>query len=294
MKSDESEHQNNNRAFVAPDEAIQAQQDDIEYNVQTSSPLVTATLPLSTLDEDFAGHPIYLGKLKVLKEKYKSIRRFRRDGNCFYRAFGFGYIERLLGGKMLKETIRFKKKCRECRDTLLSFGYIEFTVDDFHEEFISMLDRFAVEGGSLSQLEDTFNDPAFSDYYVVFLRLLVSAYVQKNAEFYSSFVDEGRTIKEFCSTDVEPMSRDVDHIHVAALALAVGIPIWVENCQQSGELNRIEFPAQELPVAPHVSQDRTTPGSGEDTTEQEADGSNEIAPIILLYRPGHYDLLYAN
>ncbi|KAA0195068.1 Ubiquitin thioesterase, partial [Fasciolopsis buskii] len=88
------------------DEAIQAQQEAIESAIKASSPLISDVLPLSTLDEDFAGHSVYLEKLNLLKEKYRGIRRLRRDGNCFYRAFGFAYIEYLLAGKRVKEAAR--------------------------------------------------------------------------------------------------------------------------------------------------------------------------------------------
>ncbi|OON17124.1 hypothetical protein X801_07043, partial [Opisthorchis viverrini] len=70
----------------------------------------------------------------LLKKKYTGIRRLRRDGNCFYRAFGFAYIEYLLNGKRLKQAERLKSKCDECRDALISFGYTQFTVEDFHEQ----------------------------------------------------------------------------------------------------------------------------------------------------------------
>lgn len=36
-----------------------------------------------------------------------------------------------------------------------------------------MVDRFTVDGGTLEELEEVFNDQAYSDYYVVFLRLAI-------------------------------------------------------------------------------------------------------------------------
>ncbi|KER25477.1 hypothetical protein T265_14197, partial [Opisthorchis viverrini] len=267
------------------DEATLAQQEAIESDIKASSPLISEVLPLTTLDEDFSGHPVYLEKLELLKKKYTGIRRLRRDGNCFYRAFGFAYIEYLLNGKRLKQAERLKSKCDECRDALISFGYTQFTVEDFHEQFTAMVDRFTVDGEPLAKLEATFNDQAYSDYYVVFLRLLVSAYMQKNAPFYADFIDEGRTISQFCETEVEPMTRECDNIHVAALALAVGIPIAIENCQQSGELTRIVFPARV-----DGGEDANT---GSDKLPSGEPTSATQPPVTLLYRPGHYDILYA-
>lgn len=67
------------------------------------------------------------------------------------------------------------------------------------------------------------------------------------------------------------MGLECDNVHVAALALAMDVPIKIENCQQSGELNNLEFPGRENASA----------------------GERAAAPVVLLYRPGHYDILYA-
>lgn len=66
------------------------------------------------------------------------------------------------------------------------------------------------------------------------------------------------------------MGLESDNVHVAALALAVDVPISVENCQQSGDLNKLEFPGRENASA----------------------GERLCTPVTLLYRPGHYDILY--
>ncbi|CAH8437393.1 unnamed protein product [Heterobilharzia americana] len=276
------------------DEAIQAQQEAIEKDMKSTC-LISPILPLSTLDEDFSGHTVYLEKLKLMKQNYHGIRRLRRDGNCFYRAFGFAYIEHLLNGKHIKEAGRLKKKCDECKDTLIANGYTQFTVEDFHEQFVSMVDRFTLDGGTLEELEEVFNDQAYSDYYVVFLRLLVSAYIQKKATYFVNFIDEGKTINQFCETEVEPMARESDNIHIAALALAVELPIYVENCQQSGELNRIEFPAHSDLMDADKESDKTD-GSGQVSDEHESFivSYKDNPPVTLLYRPGHYDILYPN
>ncbi|VDQ08199.1 unnamed protein product [Trichobilharzia regenti] len=70
----------------------------------------------------------------------------------------------------------------------------------FGMRFVGMVDRFTVDGGTLEELEEVFNDQAYSDYYVVFLRLLVSAYIQKKAAYFVNFIDEGKTINQFCET----------------------------------------------------------------------------------------------
>merc|ERR1719490_90880 len=49
--------------------------------------------PLSVLEEQFV-NPEIRRKLDVMKGDYGAYRRCRGDGNCFYRALGFAYLER--------------------------------------------------------------------------------------------------------------------------------------------------------------------------------------------------------
>jgi len=46
-------------------------------------------------------------KVEELKKNYSHIRKVRGDGNCFYRAMGYGYIERVIiqGEKAVKELV---------------------------------------------------------------------------------------------------------------------------------------------------------------------------------------------
>ena len=65
---------------------------------------------------------------------------------------------------------------------------------------MEVLDK--LEGGITSEeLEvNVFCDSGLSDYIVVFLRLMVSCYLQMNSEFYLSFIQgDYATIKDFCS-----------------------------------------------------------------------------------------------
>lgn len=51
---------------------------------------------LSSLEKEYMDDDVYRSKVQDLSNKYKSIRRTRPDGNCFFRAFGFAYLEGLL------------------------------------------------------------------------------------------------------------------------------------------------------------------------------------------------------
>ena len=68
---------------------------------------------------------------KELIKKYKYLRRTRGDGNCFYRAFGFGYLEENLTNK--KELDRFRQLTYDLKDKLVKLGYPDFTVEDVND-----------------------------------------------------------------------------------------------------------------------------------------------------------------
>lgn len=47
------------------------------------------------------------------------------------------------------------------------------------------------------ELHTVFNEQGFSDYMVVYLRLLTSAQLQKDQDFYTCFIEGDRTVSGF-------------------------------------------------------------------------------------------------
>jgi hypothetical protein len=72
-----------------------------------------------------------LTAFQELRENYGDFRKTRGDGNCFFRAFGFCYLEKLLEDGA--ECKKFKLRAKQCKDDLISLGYSPFTVGDFHD-----------------------------------------------------------------------------------------------------------------------------------------------------------------
>ncbi|CAO2584517.1 Ubiquitin thioesterase OTUB1 [Lemmus lemmus] len=205
--------------------------------------------------------------LQDLHKKYSYIRKTRPDGNCFYRAFGFSHLEALLDDS--KELQRFKAVSAKSKEDLVSQGFTEFTIEDFHNTVSLAVSGWASREGGLSSLifphlNASFNDQSTSDYLVVYLRLLTSGYLQRESKFFEHFIEGGRTVKEFCQQEVEPMCKESDHIHIIALAQALSVSIQVEYMDrgEGGTTN------------PHVFPEGSEP------------------KVYLLYRPGHYDILY--
>jgi len=224
----------------------------------------TSELKKEYLSED----KIYQDKLAELSKKYKYIRRTRGDGNCFYRAFGFGYLEANL--KQSKELDRFRQLTYDLKDKLVQLGYLDFTVEDVRDVVIETIDQIR-QGASEANLMENFCSPSHSDYFVAYLRLFTSAYLQMNSDFFENFIEDGKTVKQFCATEVEPMGRESDNIHITALAKAAAVPLRVIYMDRS----------EQAALTTH------------DFSANDDDNPNAFKPMItMLYRPGHYDLLY--
>jgi len=271
VSSEEKARENREMDEKDYDGKIMAQERLLEKEVQESAPLVGACSQISSLGLEYASDPVYLQKIADLDSRYSSLRRTRGDGNCFFRAFGFAYFEYLLLSKdpsssSTSECKAFKQRCTDMKDLLIStLGFPQFTVEDFHDTFAEAVEKLeSAETTVDGDLIGSFNDQGLSDYLIVFLRLITSGQLQKDADFYVNFVDGGRSVKDFCNQEVEPMNKESDHIHIIALATALDVSVAVEYMDRGDHAQCVR----------HVFPEGTEP------------------KIFLLYRPGHYDILY--
>ncbi|KAL0357685.1 UNVERIFIED_CONTAM: OVARIAN TUMOR DOMAIN-containing deubiquitinating enzyme 1 [Sesamum calycinum] len=244
--------------------------------------------PLSSLAAEYkSGNPILVEKINVLTEQYAAIRRTRGDGNCFFRSFMFAYLEHILQTQDRAEVDRITANVEQCRKTLLSLGYAEFTFEDFFALFLEQLESvLSGTGASIShdELVQRSRDQSVSDYVVMFFRFITSGEIRKRSEFFEPFVQglTNTSVEQFCKSSVEPMGEESDHVHITALSDALGVPIRIvyldRSCDDKGSVsvNHHDF----TPAACHI----TNANSG---------ATQAAKPFInLLYRPGHYDILY--
>ncbi|XP_044749330.1 ubiquitin thioesterase otubain-like [Coccinella septempunctata] len=248
------------------DELIMAQQRQIEKEISETIPLVGNLENILSLENEYSHDAVYQEKIRNLSLKYGNIRRTRPDGNCFFRAFSFAYIERLLDNKV--EFDAFYKRAEKSKDVLVELGFQQFTVEDFYDTYMEVLRRVREidnTDDAKAELLNLFNDQGYSDYMVVYLRLLTSGQLQKEKDFYSCFIEGHRTVEDFCHQEVEPMYKESDHIHIIAACAALETGVRVVYMDRGVEKAVTEH---ELPEG--------------------------CVPFVnLLYRPGHYDILYS-
>jgi len=242
------------------DEMVMKQQEAIDREISTNIPLVRGKEDVRVLVGEYATDPVYQKKVDEISASYRFIRRTRPDGNCFFRAFCYANLERLVGNE--SEFKAFREKFVASKDILTAAGFTQFTVDDFYDNFLEVIDKVG-QGMTAQELFDQLNEQSMADYLVVYLRILTSAELRKGREFYVNFIDGEQSLDDFCQLEVEPMYKESDHIHIIALTSALGIGVRI------------------------VYMDRGLGGNH--------DFPDSLTPSIhLLYRPGHYDVIYPN
>jgi len=118
----------------------------------------------------------------------------------------------------------------------------------------------------VNELEEKMNDESNAQWYMTWLRCLTSTQLQRHASLYTPYLTSPyTTIEAFCSSEVDSLNKEVDALQCLALATEMQIAIEIQYLDGSdGAMQGYVIP------------------EGQDKW------------ISLLYRPGHYDILYPN
>ncbi|PNH07985.1 Ubiquitin thioesterase otubain-like [Tetrabaena socialis] len=266
------------------DEDILAQQNLLRAEQAQRSEYVGNEEPLSALKEEYInGNQNFVSKIQKLEATYKAFRRTRGDGNCFYRGLVFAYLEGLLLNQDMAECERFTSVVQSWKGRLVEGGFQELVFEDAMELLLDQVKAvrkpqsdFGHEGLLINMRDDM-----VSNMIVMFLRLVTSCEVQLHEDRFFPFIlgmydEPPATVELFCQRYVEPMGEESDHLHIVAVAEALQIPVRVVYLDSSGAPSG---GGSGLEVTTHdFVPDSCPPG----TTPR----------VHLLYRPGHYDILY--
>ncbi|KAH0868312.1 hypothetical protein HID58_075334, partial [Brassica napus] len=270
----------NHNDAVKDDEAVKVGNCFVE-NVQSFQeeaakfPYVGDKEPLSSLAAEYqAGSPILLEKIKTISilqsDELEAMEIASFEASCSLTLSIFW------NHKMVLKLIVSRSMLRNVERLL------DFTFEDFFALFLEQLDDILLgsdESISYEELVYRSRDQSVSDYIVMFFRFVTAGEIRTRAEFFEPFITglSNSTVDQFCKISVESMGEESDHIHITALSDALDVAIRVvyldrSSCDSGGvTVNHHDF----VPVG---------------TNEKQEEAS---APFItLLYRPGHYDILY--
>ncbi|KAJ6476255.1 cysteine proteinase [Mycena sanguinolenta] len=252
---------------------IAALTDKMLNNPDTRTKLIAEITPISELrDEYLGGSQNFVDQIDWLQAHgYTQFRRAARDGNCFYRSVAFSYLDRLLHAPDIYATVaRF-------REVLVSkeHGLTQVFQEDVHQEFSEQLHtlmKLIEDFGVALTTEDLLNKLLeVSDYVSYFFRLLASAEIRNNPEPYRDFIFD-QEIVAFCQSQVEAVDSEADYIPMMALCNALRITLKLATLSSHGQGT-----VQEKDVFTVISPDDAM--------------DKDLPPILLLFRPGHYDIL---
>eukprot|EP01065_Artemidia_motanka_P042278 TRINITY_DN5639_c0_g2_i1.p1 TRINITY_DN5639_c0_g2~~TRINITY_DN5639_c0_g2_i1.p1 ORF type:complete len:491 (+),score=161.36 TRINITY_DN5639_c0_g2_i1:174-1475(+) len=216
--------------------------------------------PLTSLIEEFEkGAVVMATKVRELPSRYKAMRRTRKDGNCFVRAFIFGFLEHCsVSGHAGRE---------EARKVLAVLEELAAPLREFREvseEFLRVLMtqvRDASNGELDVQVLVLWARGQMCEYAIQALRWIASHHVQKNAAFFEPFVGD---CYDYCTRQIEVVGTEFEQPSIIALTSALGVGVRIEYIDNSAGdcCNQLTFPEEQRPS------------------------------VHLVYKPGHYDLIY--
>ncbi|KAH7006445.1 peptidase C65 Otubain-domain-containing protein [Fusarium venenatum] len=211
--------------------------------------------------------PVYVEKTIALPQTYSHYRPILGDGNCGWRAIGFSYFEKLIESgdqaKIEGEVARLMSM-NPLLTTVGNYPYWEEMAEEMLDHLREVAQNVSNPQYAHQLNHEKWNEPGTSDSMIYYLRLLVGTFIKNDPTTFEPFVTDGsgawRAIVPSRSTFPTILLKPAGFVlEVAMLDRSMG-----------SEVNHYRWP-------------------------EEANGQNEadLGPIIyLLYRPGHYDVLY--
>ncbi|EIW76685.1 cysteine proteinase [Coniophora puteana RWD-64-598 SS2] len=239
----------------------------------STRPLIDQLTPMEVLRAEYEnGSRTFVSQIDYLMNKgYRHIWRARGDGDCFYRSLAYAFVLNMLDAPQAEREIVVAtalSQLQSCKPMLSQAGFEPIAYDMFYEAFEAVIQSVVSateEYGLLTSdsLLRIFQDANNSNEIVAFLRLLTSAQIRLNPDEYAAFIIDMEPT-QFCNNHVEPLGKEADHIQVSALADAMQIRVQIAYLD-GHKANEVDF--------------------------IDVGNKNSKEPLLLLYRPGHYDIL---
>ncbi|KAF8841024.1 cysteine proteinase [Paxillus ammoniavirescens] len=237
----------------------------LEESIGAEGPLISRPEDISVLQHEYFDLPNFVAQINTLSNQgYKTIIRVKGDGDCFYRALAFTYLRQLIHSA----SARRQDQLSATKTMLADAGFDKIVYEPPHD----IIAKLVQSKSAAHELWSDFTDPSTSNYIVMYMRLLTSAQMHLNQDFFSGFLesDASDSVEQFCKQSVEPLGKEADDFQVTALVQALKIHVKVAYLDGHNQNGHVKFHDFGLDA-----------GNFQDDSE----------PPVLLYRPGHYDIL---
>ncbi|KAF8622628.1 hypothetical protein AX15_006880 [Amanita polypyramis BW_CC] len=261
---------------LTPAQLIELNQNALNDLVPQRS-LIEEVESISELRAEYElGSTTFLKQIDWLNDRgFRQLRRARGDGDCFYRALGFTFVNRILQAPEIDIAVASALSLLEStREPLDVVGFQSLVYEDFYEVLYDLIKsiiqpRDGEPPVTLAGLLKAFQDPPASNSIVAYLRLITSAQLRLNEEEYSPFLihperGDPMSVRDFCENFVEGSGKEADHVQITAICRVLRLNVKVAYLDGRKDIvDFVEF-------------------RNDSTSEED---------ITLLYRPGHYDIL---
>ncbi|KAF7714873.1 Ubiquitin thioesterase OTUB1-like protein [Penicillium ucsense] len=263
-----------NMNALSADEMERFQKLSNDFEPEAPGLLVSAKQSSQSIAMEYANaDPTFATKTNALAITHPMTRVMKRDGNCGWRAMAFGYFETLFSFRDLLRVEQERIRIKSLNYTLDQVGYPEHLYEMFtdatDEVFAQISTAIQNSDPDESFLVNAFNDEYNSNSIVMHFRLLTGAWMKLNRAQYEPFL-EPIPLDQYCATEIDTVRSEIDQVGLQALTDGV-----ISNAGFGVEVLYLDRSRGDA-VTPH----------------QFTQNCPSDATIRLLYRPGHYDIIY--
>jgi ubiquitin thioesterase protein OTUB1 len=183
----------------------------LKEEIEKNSPYISDLVDLGVLKEEYRDNK-FENCFDDLYKRFTKVRRLRRDGNCFYRAFLFQFFEYFIHNKESALYASFLANIEKSKKELMDQGYDEMAIEDFYDLFLTEVKKLKtvkIENAA-EHLLALLGNKEEATYLVMYSRFLTSLYLKQNVVLYEDFI--GGDIAVFCVQEVEQVDAECDHI----------------------------------------------------------------------------------
>ncbi|KAJ3572782.1 hypothetical protein NP233_g2852 [Leucocoprinus birnbaumii] len=237
----------------------------------SDGPLVNDVAPLTVLRSEYEANDnrVFVKEIDwLIAHGYKDFRRVK--------AIGFAQMTQLLESHDQEMAVMTTlSTLAATRQLLNETGVQELVYEDFYDRIVELVQNVVVPDQQNTVLTsetllEFFRDLQESNTIVMYLRLVTASQIQAHVDEFEFFLfhpdtKEPMSVPDFCNR-VMGLGKEADHVEIKALCDAFR---WNVEVAYLGGQSKDEVNFVKIPESPY-------PGS---------------KPVVLLYRPGHYDIL---
>ncbi|KAK5937840.1 hypothetical protein PMZ80_009969 [Knufia obscura] len=260
-------------AQMTPAEMEEFQNLSDKYQAELAGPLIGEKLPMNALVTEYAqADSTYVVKTTGLAATHGAYRAVKGDGQCGWRATVFSYFELLLHsgdpGLVQLEKIRFETFADMMTQIGMDYSLLADMFDYTWQLFDKVIEAVQNNVPDDNIILNILNDENPSNSVVYHFKMVTSAYMQLHPDDYEPFLE--MPVDQYRVARIDPANQEIDQIGLQALTHAVigaagfGLEVLYLDRSVGDEVNAHQF-------------------------SQSQQGNQTIR---LLYRPGHYDIIY--